>query len=144
MVELDGTGAPAGGGPREPCAGPGSTGTPAVDVGDGEGVSLGDTVSLGETVAVGVGVAASCPNRPGELPRKTEVVNPRMSTSRITPTPPMRAPCTIPRLGPRLRAASGLASETDPAGAPAARRALSGSGGSGSTPSTSPGPPTSS
>ena len=93
MVELDGTGAPAGGGPRAPCAGPGSAGTVAVTVGVGVSVSFGETV----TVGVAMGVAATWLDRRGGPPMKAGTAKARVTASRIT-TPPMRTAGEIERL----------------------------------------------
>src|SRR6266550_3639996 len=93
MVELDGTGAPAGGGPRAPCAGPGSAGTVAVTVGVGVSVSFGETV----TVGVAMGVAATWLDRRGGPPMKAGTAKARVTASRST-TPPMRTTGEIERL----------------------------------------------
>jgi hypothetical protein len=91
-VELDGTGSPGGGGPREAGGGPVSTGTSegvVVEVGGGEGVSPGEA---GAAVAVRVGVDAATTrlDRPGALPRKTaELMNPRINARRTTATTAM-------------------------------------------------------
>ena len=94
MVELDGTGAPAGGGPRAPCAGPGSTGMLAVAVAVGVGVSLGETVAVG---VVTLGVAATWLDRRGGPPMKAGTAKARVTASRIT-TPPMSTTGEIGRL----------------------------------------------
>jgi hypothetical protein len=85
-VELDWTGPPAGGGPREP-AGGAATGTSVVEVVEvGDGVSLGEAVA---TVAVGAGVdaAATCLDRRGAPPpRIAKLVNPTINARAITAT----------------------------------------------------------
>src|SRR5437588_7752602 len=94
MVELDGTGAPAGGDPRAPCAGPGSTGMLAVAVAVGVGVSLGETVAVG---VVTLGVAATWLDRRAGPPMNAGMAKPSVTTSRIT-TPAMRTTGEIERL----------------------------------------------
>src|SRR5438874_7778554 len=94
MVELDGTGAPAGGGPREPCGGPGSTGMLAVAVAVGVGASLGETVAV---MGVAMGVAPTRLDRRGGPPMKAGTAKARVTASRIT-TPPMRTAGEIERL----------------------------------------------
>jgi hypothetical protein len=90
-VELDGTGSPAGGGPREPGGGPVTTGTSegvVVDVGD-EGVSLGEAAEAGMG-GVGVDAATTRLDRRGAPPlNAAELVNPRISARTITATSAM-------------------------------------------------------
>jgi hypothetical protein len=93
MVELDGTGSPAGGGPRAPCAGPGSTDALAVTVGVGVGVSLGETVAVG---VVTIGVAATWLDRRGGPPLRAGTAKASVTASRTT-TPPMSTTGEIER-----------------------------------------------
>jgi hypothetical protein len=95
-VELDGTGSPAGGGPREPGGLPVSTGTADVDVGDGEGVALGEAVAVG----LGVDAATTRLDRPGEPPWKAaKLANPRTSATTITATSAVSARVSTEGLG---------------------------------------------